>query len=85
MQRQSDVTDGTDSYRIVTDHLASVRLVVDVSSGSVVQKIEYNELGRVLSDTNPEFQHFGFAGGIHDSSTRLVRFGARDYDPDTGR
>jgi len=28
---------------------------------------------------------FGFAGGLHDRDTGLVRFGYRDYDPDTGR
>jgi RHS repeat-associated protein len=28
---------------------------------------------------------FGFAGGLHDPETGLVRFGARDYDPATGR
>ncbi len=28
---------------------------------------------------------FGFAGGLHDKDTGLVRFGYRDYDPDTGR
>lgn len=28
---------------------------------------------------------FGFAGGLHDPDTRLVRFGARDYDAETGR
>jgi len=28
---------------------------------------------------------FGFAGGIYDRYTRLVRFGARDYDAETGR
>jgi RHS repeat-associated protein len=38
-----------------------------------------------LSDTNPGFQPFGFAGGIYDNDTKLVRFGARDYDPVTGR
>lgn len=31
------------------------------------------------------FQPFGFAGGIYDSDTGLVRFGARDYDPEIGR
>jgi len=39
----------------------------------------------VLSDTNPGFQPFGFAGGLHDVSTGLVRFGARDYDAEVGR
>jgi len=28
---------------------------------------------------------FGFAGGLHDRDTGLVRFGYRDYDPETGR
>jgi len=28
---------------------------------------------------------FGFAGGKYDPETGLVRFGARDYDPNTGR
>ena len=31
------------------------------------------------------FQPFGFAGGIYDKDTGLVRFGARDYDPSAGR
>jgi RHS repeat-associated protein len=39
----------------------------------------------VLLDTNPGFQPFGFAGGLYDRDTGLVRFGARDYDPETGR
>ena len=28
---------------------------------------------------------FGFAGGLYDPDTGLVRFGARDYDAETGR
>lgn len=28
---------------------------------------------------------FGFAGGLYDGDTKLVRFGARDYNPETGR
>lgn len=31
------------------------------------------------------FQPFGFAGGLYDADTGLVRFGARDYDALTGR
>lgn len=38
-----------------------------------------------LLDTKPGFQPFGFAGGLYDRDTRLVPFGARDYDPETGR
>jgi RHS repeat-associated protein len=39
----------------------------------------------VARDTNPGFQPFGFAGGIYDLHTGLVRYGARDYDPEVGR
>lgn len=35
--------------------------------------------------TNASFQSLGFAGGLTDPATGLVRFGARDYDPDVGR
>jgi RHS repeat-associated protein len=40
--------------------------------------------GNVIVDTNPGFQPFGFAGGIYDIDTGLVRFGARDYSPVEG-
>src|SRR5690606_2060688 len=38
-----------------------------------------------LVDTNPGFQPFGYAGGLYDAATGLVRFGARDYDAEVGR
>lgn len=72
-------------YRIVTDHLGSPRLVINVETGTVAQKMDYDEFGNVLQDTNPGFQPFGFAGGLHDSHTKLTRFGARDYDAAVGR
>ena len=75
----------TTSYRIVTDHLGSVRLVVNAGTGDVVQRLEYDEFGNVILDTNPGFQPFGYAGGLYDAQTGLVRFGARDYDAETGR
>src|SRR5690606_20965249 len=30
-------------YRFITDHLGSVRLVVDAASGAIVQRIDYDE------------------------------------------
>lgn len=72
-------------YRILKDHLGSPRLVVDVSNGTVSQRMDYNELGEVINDTNQGFQHYGFAGGIYDGQSKLVKFGARDYDPRFGR
>jgi len=76
---------GGTTYRIVSDHLGSVRLVVDASTGAVVQRLDYDAWGVVTQDTNPGFQPFGFAGGLYDAETGLVRFGARDYDPEVGR
>ncbi|MBI4334830.1 MAG: glucosaminidase domain-containing protein [Chloroflexi bacterium] len=73
------------TYRIITDHLGSPRLVIDVATGQIVQRIDYDEFGNITHDTNPGFQPFGFAGGMYDEHTKLVRFGARDYDPEMGR
>ncbi|HMA96021.1 MAG TPA: RHS repeat-associated core domain-containing protein, partial [Polyangiaceae bacterium] len=71
--------------RVIKDHLGSVRLLVDAQTGEVVQALEYDPYGVVLSDTSPGFQPFGFAGGLYDADTKLVRFGARDYSPGLGR
>ena len=73
------------TYRILTDHLGSPRLVVDVITGHVVQRMTYDVFGRVIFDDNPGFQPFGFAGGLYDPDTQLTRFGARDYDAEVGR
>ena len=66
-------------YRIVTDHLGSVKQVINTQTGDVVQQAEYDEFGNILLDTNPGFVPFGFAGGLYDSRTKLVKYEARDY------
>lgn len=73
------------SYLFLKDHRGSVTAVVNSSTGQVVQKIKYSEWGAVLSDTNPGLQPFGFAGGLYDNDTKLLKFGARSYDPEVGR
>ena len=73
------------TYRILTDHLGSVRYVLDAQTGDIAQRLGYDAYGQVILDSNPGFQPFGYAGGLHDAQTGLVRFGARDYDPETGR
>ncbi len=73
------------AYRILSDHLGSPRLVVDTTTGAVVQRLDYDEFGEITLDTNPGFQPFGFAGGLYDQDTKLTRFGARDYDTEVGR
>jgi RHS repeat-associated protein len=76
---------GSVIYRIISDHLGSPRIVMDSATGEIAQRIDYDAWGRVVADSAPGFQPFGFAGGIHDIHTGLVRFGARDYDPEIGR
>jgi RHS repeat-associated protein len=73
------------TYRLVKDHLGSVRLVVDEATGAIVQELGYDAWGRVLVDTAPGTQPFGFGGGLYDAETGLVRFGMRDYDAEVGR
>jgi RHS repeat-associated protein len=70
---------------LVTDELGSVRLVVNAATGQVAQQLDYDAFGNVINDTSPGFQPFGFAGGLYDTDTGLVHFGARDYDATTGR
>lgn len=73
------------TYYVGTDQARSVRLIVD-DTGAEVRRIDYDAYGVVVADTNPAFTiAVGFAGGIPDPTSGLVRFGARDLDPLTGR
>ncbi|MEM6559773.1 MAG: DUF4215 domain-containing protein, partial [Myxococcota bacterium] len=58
------VVNETDTYRLLVDQVGSVRMVVNVDTGAVAQVIDYDEFGRILSDSNPGFQPFGFSGGL---------------------
>ena len=73
------------TYRIISDHLGSPRLIINTGDGNIAQQMDYDTWGNVINDTNPGFQPFGFAGGVYDLHTELVRFGARDYDAEAGR
>jgi RHS repeat-associated protein len=73
------------TYYLTYDQVGSLRIVADTAA-NVLKRIEYDSFGNIIQDTNPSFAiPFGFAGGLHDRDTGLVRFGYRDYDPDTGR
>jgi RHS repeat-associated protein len=68
-----------------TDQIGSAR-VVEFPTEGMVKEILYDAFGNVVKDGNPYLRSpLGFAGGLHDGDTGLVRFGWRDYDPDTGR
>jgi RHS repeat-associated protein len=72
-------------YFLAYDQVGSLRAVTD-GAGNIVKQIDYDSFGNVLADTNGSLTApFGFAGGLYDKDTGLVRFGKRDYDPDTGR
>jgi RHS repeat-associated protein len=77
---RNDVT-----YRLICDHLGSVRTVVNVATGAVVQRLDYDAWGRVAYDSNPGFQPFAYAGGMYEAMSGLTRFGTRDYDARIGR
>jgi RHS repeat-associated protein len=72
-------------YYLVYDPVGSLRVIAD-TGGHAVKRIDYDAYGNVISESNPSFATpFGFAGGLYDSDTGLIRFGHRDYDPDIGR
>ncbi|MBF0330149.1 MAG: hypothetical protein HQL10_13425 [Nitrospirae bacterium] len=79
------MTQGGMTYYLAYDQVGSLRAVTD-SLGNIVKRVDYDSFGNVISDSNPSFAlPFGFAGGLHDRDTNLIRFGARDYDPAIGR
>ncbi|MCP1728063.1 RHS repeat-associated protein [Natronospira proteinivora] len=81
----SRFTQDGETYYILASHLGSPRAIVD-ESGEVLREIQYDAYGSVIEDSNPEFSiPFGFAGGLTDEHTGLIRFGYRDYDPRIGR
>ena len=72
-------------YYFAYDPVGSLRVVAD-EAGNVVKRVDYDAFGNIIADSNPDVDiWFGFAGGLHDRDTGLVRFGHRDYDPQTGR
>ncbi|RMW97811.1 RHS repeat-associated core domain-containing protein [Allofranklinella schreckenbergeri] len=76
---------GGKTWRLIADHLGSIRLVIDAETGQIGQRIDYDAWGRVTHDSQPGFQPFGFAGDLYGPDTGLTRFWARDYDAETGR
>jgi len=80
------MTAGGLTYYLACDQVGSLKVITD-SSGSVVKQIDYDSFGNILSESGSLALSipFGFAGGLHDRDTGLVKFGYRDYDPDNGR
>lgn len=76
---------GGQTYYLSYNQVGSLRSVSD-AAGNVVKRVDYDSFGYVYADSNAGFSvPFGFAGGLYDIDTGLVRFGFRDYDPESGR
>ncbi|MDL2210781.1 hypothetical protein LJC26_08265, partial [Desulfovibrio sp. OttesenSCG-928-O18] len=67
------------------DQVGTLKLVT-LKNGKLIKRIRYDSFGNMLHDDTPDlFIPVGFAGGLTDRDTGLIRFGYRDYDPLTGR
>ncbi len=76
---------GAARYYVATDATGSPRVVAD-ATGTVVRRRRWDAFGVPLEDPTPAFHvALGFAGGLADPLTDLVRFGLRDYEPASGR
>ncbi|MBI1937420.1 MAG: hypothetical protein HYS25_04785 [Ignavibacteriales bacterium] len=72
------------TFKIISDHLGSPRIIINTVTGEIVVKNNYDEYGNNNNLENGDLP-FGYAGGLTDEQTGLVRFGARDYDSKVGR
>jgi len=81
------VHEGGYSYCLAlgADQVGTVKTVAD-DTGYLIKELQYDSFGNLLDDSNPRFYlPLGFAGGIRDRHTGLVRFGWRYYMPEAGR
>jgi RHS repeat-associated core domain len=77
---------GGTRYFVATDHLGTPRRVLSTDGATEHKRLTFDTWGNLVEDTAPDFDlPIGFAGGLPDPLTGLVRFGLRDYDPATGR
>lgn len=79
------IEQGAALYYVACDQVGTPKVVTD-SAGTVIKVLDYDSFGGLVSDLNPAFYlPIGFAGGLANDDTGLVRFGFRDYDPVVGR
>ena len=76
---------GEDPQWYLADRLGSVRQIVD-ASGAVLDAIDYDSFGGILSESNPvEWDRFKFTGREYCPELGLYYYRARWYDPAVGR
>jgi RHS repeat-associated protein len=72
-------------YLVAADQVGSPLAVYDTTTGAAVLTRSYDAYGQLHATVGSLGLPVGYAGGLDDPDTGLVRFGARDYDPATGR
>jgi len=78
-------TTSSELLHVATDQVGTPRAVF-AGDGTVIKTLLHDPFGALQSDSDPTFDlPLGFAGGLADPTTGLVRFGLRDYDPTTAR
>jgi RHS repeat-associated protein len=69
----------------LTDHLGTVRDLAD-SAGNVINHLEYDSFGRLISQTNAAAgDRYTYTGREFDGETGLYYYRSRYYDPASGR
>jgi RHS repeat-associated protein len=75
-------TSGGNAFWFLSDHLGSIRTVVD-STGAAVNTYTYDAFGNVTSPSSPSM--YAWTGRELDAETGMQYNRARYYDPTTGR
>ena len=75
---------GSTSYYYLHDNISSIVGVVS-STGTIADRYAYDPYGNVTASSGSVANPWQFAGGYHDASTGLTKFGNRYYDSTTGR
>jgi RHS repeat-associated protein len=79
-------TVGTAATRyFLKDSLGSVIAVINGSGSSVRDRYAYGPYGAMTVVSGTDYEPIRYAGGYFDTTSGLVKFGARYYDSNTGR
>ena len=82
---EKDYESGKTIY-VFTDHLGSIRMVMDEGTREIIWASDYTAYGEYVSaGAYRDIEHYGFTGKEHDSESGLLYYGARYYDAELGR
>jgi RHS repeat-associated protein len=87
----SQVTDSNGNYQVVSDHLGTPKLLVDIDSEAIVWRATKEAFGTTSVDEDVDGDgvdvtlNFRFPGQYADAESGLYYNYYRDYDPGVGR